>query len=297
MGLNPGRIIMTTDGPNEGQDGGTYGSAAAAEGWRRIAGARTQDVDRITERMLDLAGIEPGYRVLDVAAGAGEPTLLAARRVGPNGFVLATDIADRLLSYLDEAAKEAGLANVETRVMDARQLDLEPASFDAAICRMALMLIPERDLALAGIRRALRPGRKLAVVVMSTAEKHPHIAQSLAIARRHAGLPPAPFEDPGMFALGDPAVLRACFERAGFRDVTIEPVVGQQRFPSLAAAMEHRRNVLPEMRPLLASLSDAEQDAVWAEIEEVMRQFEGVDGVVVPNERLLCVGTKEQDDR
>jgi SAM-dependent methyltransferase len=287
---------LTTDGPNEGQDGGTYGSAAAAEGWRRRAAFRAQDLGRSTERMLDLAEIGPGHRVLDVAAGTGEQTLLAARRVGPNGSVLATDIAVRLLTYLDESAKEAGLANVETRVMDARQLDLEPASFDAAICRMALMLIPDRDMALAGIRRALKPGKKLAVAVFSTAEKLPHIALSLAIARRHAGWPPAPFEDPGMFALGDPAVLRTTFERSGFHEVTIETVAGGQRFPSLAAAMQDRRDALPEMRPLLASLSDAEQDAVWAEIEEVMRQFEGVDGVVIPIERLLCVGTKEQDD-
>jgi len=217
---------------------------------------------------------------------------MAARRVGPNGFVLATDIADRMLAYLSEAAREAGLANVETRVMDARQLDLEPESFDAAICRLALMLIPERDKALAGIQRALKPGKKMAVVALSAAEKLPHIASSMAIGRRHAGLPPAPFEDPGMFALGDPAVLRAAFERAGFREVTIETVASQQRYPSLAAAMQHRRNSLPELRPILAGLSDAERDAVWDEIEEVMRQFEGADGVVVPNERLLGVATK-----
>jgi len=283
---------MTADRRDGGQDGGAYGSAEAAEGWRRGAAERAQDLGPITERMLDLAGIEPGHRVLDVAAGTGEQTLLAARRVGPHGFVLATDVADRMLAHLSEAAREASLANVETRVMDARQLELEPESFDAAICRLALMLIPERDKALAGIRRALKPGKKLAVVVLSTAEKLPHIAASLAIARRHAGLPPAPFEDPGMFALGDPTVLRAVFERAGFRDVAIETVASEQRFPSLAAAMQHRRNSLPEMRPLLARLSDTERDAVWDEIEAVMRRFETADGVVVPTERLLGVGTK-----
>src|SRR5215213_4960884 len=174
------KMNMTTDGRDGGQDGGTYGSAAAAEGWRQSATARAQTMGPITERMLDLAGIQPGHRVLDVAAGTGEQTLMAARRVGPNGFVLATDIADQMLAYLSEAAQKAGLANVETRVMDARQLDLEPESFDAAICRSALMLIPERDKALAGIRRALRPAKKLAVIVMSTAEKFPHIATSLA---------------------------------------------------------------------------------------------------------------------
>src|SRR5262249_35550289 len=106
---------MTTDWRDGDQDRGADASAAAAEGWRRGAAGRAQELGPITERMLDFAGIEPGYRVLDVAAGTGEQTLLAARRVGPNGVVLATDIADRMLAYLSDAAKEAGLANVQTR--------------------------------------------------------------------------------------------------------------------------------------------------------------------------------------
>ena len=241
--------------------------------------------------MLDLAGIGSGHRVLDVAAGTGEACDGGEAR-GSHGFVLATDIAERMLAYLDEAARKEGLTNVQTRLMDARLLELEPKSFDAAICRLALMLIPERDKALAGIQRALKPGTRFAAIVPSTAEKLPHISESLAIARRHAGLPPEPFEDPGMFALGDPAMLCSTFERAGLREVTVEIVSSVQRFPSLAAAMEHRRNSLPEMRPFLEQLSGAKRKAVWKEIEMLMRQFEQSDGVIVPTERLVAVGSK-----
>src|ERR1700682_2728686 len=129
---------------NAEQGGGTYGSAEAAEGWRRTAAARAQVLVPITERMLDLAAITLGNRVLDVAAGTGEQTLLAARRVGANGSVLATDVAATMLAGAAAAARQAGLGNVETRILDARTLDLEPASFDGAISRLALMLIPER---------------------------------------------------------------------------------------------------------------------------------------------------------
>src|SRR5262245_51534225 len=282
---------MTQSDRAGSHDEGTYGSAMAAEGWHHGAAGRA-DLLPITERMLDLANIGSGHRVLDVAAGTGEQTLIAARRVGPNGFVLATDIAERMLAYLKEAARREGLTNVQTRLMDARLLELEPESFDAAICRLALMLIPEREKALARIKRALKPGTKFAAIVPSTAEKLPHISESLAIARRHAGLPPASFEDPGMFALGDPTVLRSTFERAGFREVAVEIVATAQPFSSLAAAMEHRRNSLPEMRPFLERMSDAKREAVWKEIETVMRQFERSDGVIVPTERLVAVGTK-----
>ena len=138
----------------EQSDGGVYGSTVAAAGWQRGAAGRA-DLRPITDRMLNLAGIRPGHRVLDVAAGTGEQTLMAARRVGPGGFVLATDIADRMLAYLDEAARNEGLTNVQTRLVDARLLELKRDSFDAAICRLALMLIPERHKALTAIHRAL----------------------------------------------------------------------------------------------------------------------------------------------
>jgi ubiquinone/menaquinone biosynthesis C-methylase UbiE len=283
---------MTQASGHQSHNIGIYGSAIAAEGWRRGAAGRA-DLRPITERMLALAAIGPGHRVLDVAAGNGEQTLMAARLVGPRGSVLATDIADRLLAYLDEAARNEGLTNVRTRLMDARRLELEPESFDAAICRLALMLIPEREKALAGIHRALKPGTRFAAVVLSTAEKLPHTSQSLAIARHHAGLPPAPFEDPGLFALGDPAVLRNVFEQAGFREVAVETVPSLQLFPSFAAAMEHRRNSLPEIRPLLEQMSDAKRETVWKEIETVIRRFEQSDGtVIIPTERLDAVGTK-----
>src|SRR5262249_12268835 len=144
----------------ERSDGGVYGSAvSAAAGWQRGAAGRA-DLRPITDRMLGRAGIRPGHRVLDVAAGTGEQTLMAARRVGPDGFVLATCIADRMLAYLDEAARNEGLTNVHTRLVDARLLELERDSFDAAICRLALMLIPERHKALTAIHRALKAGAR-----------------------------------------------------------------------------------------------------------------------------------------
>lgn len=242
--------------------------------------------------MLDLAGIGLGNRVLDVAAGTGEQTLLAARRVGANGSVLATDIAARMLAGAAEAARQAGLGNVETRVVDARSLDLERASFDGAISRLALMLIPERNKALAGIHRALKPGKRFVAVVLATAAESPFIALPMTVAGRRAGTPLAPFEDPGMFALGDPTVLRATFEQAGFLDVAVEAVSVIRRFASLAVGMQNCRDILPEVAQLMAHLSKVECDAAWTEIQESMHQFEGTDGFVVPQTYLIGVGTK-----
>lgn len=200
----------------EDQAGPTYGSSEAATGWQRSAAVRAQLLMPLTERMLDLAGVGVGHRVLDVAAGTGEQTLAAARRVGPTGEVLATDIAAQMLALAAEAAAQAGLGNVETRLRDARNLDLEPESFDAAISRLALMLVPERARAMAGIHRALKTGKKFAVLVLATADECPFTALPMGIAGRYAGTPQAPFGDPGMFALGDPATLAAAYRTPDF---------------------------------------------------------------------------------
>ena len=219
-------------------------------------------------------------------------SLAAARRVGPTGAVLATDIAAQMLALAAEAAAQAGLRNVETRVLDARDLDLEPESFDAAISRLALMLLPGRAHALAGIHRALKPGKKFVALVMATAGECPFIALPMGIAARRAGTPQAPFGDPGMFALGDPAVLAAAYQDAGFREVAVEAAPVQRRFPSLAVAVQNVRDLLPEIPQLLMHAADAERTAAWAAIEAALRQFDGADEFIVPQTYLIGVGTK-----
>src|SRR5262249_42065761 len=156
--------------------------------------------------------------------------------------------------------------NVETRVLDARHLDLEPESFDAAISRLALMLLPERAQALAGIHRALKSGGKFVGLVLATADECPFIALPMGVAAGRAGTPQAPFGDPGLFALGDPAVLAAAYRDAGFRAVAVEAVLFQRRVPSLAVAVQTVRDLLPEIPQLLMQATDAERAAAWAEI-------------------------------
>ena len=158
---------MTSNEPGgagtPGADAGNavFIQAGAGAAWQGGAAVRAQSFGPATDLMMALAGLKRGDRVLDVAAGTGEQTLLAARRVGPTGWVLATDLSASMLETADEQAREAGLANVETRVMDARNLDLESDAFDAVISRMGIMLMPEREKALAELLRVLKPVRKV----------------------------------------------------------------------------------------------------------------------------------------
>src|SRR3954447_928329 len=101
----------------------------AAEPWHRWGPTLEAWLGQATETMLDMAGVAPTPRGLHGPAGAGGQTLAAARRVGPDGHVLATDISSNILAFAERSAREAGLDNVETRVLDGEQLGVEPGTF------------------------------------------------------------------------------------------------------------------------------------------------------------------------
>src|SRR4051794_4030800 len=155
---------MAMDRPQQTGAGDAWKSGDVASDWQKGTAAREQALSPVTELMFDLAGVSTGTRVLDLGAGTGNQTVLAAQRAGPGGSVLATDISSPMLDLARKAAVAAGLLNIETRVMDAQDLDLPSGSFDAAIARFSLQLVPDLQRALIEVRRVLKPGGRLAVV-------------------------------------------------------------------------------------------------------------------------------------
>ena len=196
---------------------------SAAEAWNRWGPLLTRWLGPATELMLDMTDVGKGGRVLDVAAGAGEQTLTAARRVGPTGYVLATDISAGILNFAAENAKLAGCANVDTAVADGEMLDaLSAEPFDAVISRVGLIYFPDQNRALVGMRDHLKPGGKVGAIVYSTADRNPFFSIPVGIIRRRAALPAPLPGQPGPFSLGDPAVLAKRLTDAGFHDVHID---------------------------------------------------------------------------
>jgi SAM-dependent methyltransferase len=265
----------------------------AAEAWHRWGPFLGEWLGPATERMLDLAGVQTGSRVLDVAAGAGEQTLRAAHRVGPAGHVLATDISPAILEYAAAAARAAQLSHVETRELDGEALDELPAGiFDAVISRVGLIYFPDQQKALAGMNRVLKPGGRIGAIVYSTPENNAFFAIPVSIIRRRAKLPPPVPGQPGPFSLGADGVLAAALERAGFRNVIVDKMDSPVRSPSAAECVRFERESFGALHQMMATLSDDERADTWREIEGALRKFEGPDGFVGPCEMLVAAGVK-----
>lgn len=174
---------------------------------------------RFGERLVDVAGVQAGDEVLDIAAGRGAATFPALARVGDGGRVVATDAAEAMVRHL--ASDLDGVANASARVMDAQALDFPDESFDVVLCAFGVMFFPDRGRALAEWRRVLRPGGRVGVSVPMGANDELMFFGD--VARTYAGravrplpTPPAPFE------------LRPLLEDAGFVD--IEEVDDEQEF-------------------------------------------------------------------
>ena len=264
----------------------------AAAAWHRWGPTLDAWLGPATAVMLDLAAIGPGDRVLDVAAGAGEPALSVAARVGPTGSVLATDISANILAFAAEVARERGLSNVETRVMDGEHLELPDASFDAVLSRVGLIYFPDRQGALAEARRVLKPGGRISVMVYSTPDRNPFFSIPVAIIRRHAQLPPPSPAQPGPFSLGGPGVLEGTLRDAGFGEVEVRAIPSPLRLPSAAECVRFERESFGALHQMMGKLTPEHQQAVWEEIEAELRQFERDGAFVGPCEMLAGAGTR-----
>jgi SAM-dependent methyltransferase len=265
----------------------------AAEAWHRWGPTLRNWLGPASERMLELAAVKSGCRVLDVAAGAGDQTLQAAARVGPGGSVLATDISPAILTFAAAAAQRAGHVNVTTRAMDGEHLELPDAAFDAVISRVGLIYFPDQQQALSEMRRVLVPGGRVAAIVYASAERNGFFSVPVSIVRRHAKLgPPAPGQ-PGPFSLGAPGVIEQAFSRAGFKNVRAEVVSAPLRMKSAAECLRFEQESFGALQQMLSSLEPSARDKAWIEVGSALREFEHrADGFVGPCELVIAVGTK-----
>jgi SAM-dependent methyltransferase len=265
-----------------------------AEGWNEHSVQIGNWLRESTDAMLAMADVGPGARVLDVAAGAGDQTLDIAKRLGPTGSVLATDLSPAILEFAKEKARRAGYRNVETQAADGENLKVMDASFDAAICRLGLMFFPDPGKGLREMFRSLKSGGRACIMVFSTPDKNPCVTLLLSTAFKHAGLPPRdPYQPGGLLSLGKPGLIDELFRQAGFSQVATTKVTAPFRLPSVKDYLDFVRTSASPIVQILERLDGAARDAAWAEIESKLSAFNTPNGWEGPNELLLTIGRRE----
>ena len=263
-----------------------------AASWHRWGPTLHDWFGGVSKAMLDLARIEPGQHVLDIAAGAGEPALSAAERVGPGGHVLATDLSENILGFAQKVADDRKLRHFTTRTMDGENLALADGSFDAVLCRFGLMYMPHRARALAEWRRVLKPGGRAVVAVYSTPDRNGWGAVPIAVIRRRAQLPPPLPGQPGPFSLGGENVLEDALREAGFSSMETERLSAPLRMGSAAECIRFERESFGAFNQMMAHLPWEERQAIWDEAQVAMQVFEGPNGFEAPCEPIVGVGVK-----
>ncbi|MHA1151994.1 MAG: class I SAM-dependent methyltransferase [Alphaproteobacteria bacterium] len=264
-------------------------SAAAWDKWFHIieGGARA-----LSDRMIELAAIGPGARVLDVASGLGDPAVTAARRAGPSGHVLATDLSEEMLGYGRKRAAKLGLANIEFRQMDGQALEVPEAAFDAVLCRWGVMFLADLDAALAGFRCCLKPGGRLVAAFWGPAGRVPGVGLGSRVVHDYLGLAP-PNEGAGTpFACSDVAAFERRVAAAGFEEVRGEWVNVPFVFESAEQATRFRRERSKPLCERIAGFPLERQEAAWTALTEAMRAFETPEGTVRLNNAAYCVSAR-----
>lgn len=207
-------------GPNAEQV--RYWNEAAGETWATREDALDQVIAPIGERVLALANALPGENVLDVGCGCGATTIELARQVAPTGAVLGIDVSRPMLERA--RARARALTNTSFVLADAQTAELGRECFDLLFSRFGVMFFADPSAAFENLRRALRPGGRIAFVCWQRIQQNPWmLVPALAIARCVPVSPPDP-NAPGPFAFADPERVSAILSGANFGEVVVDGV-------------------------------------------------------------------------
>jgi enediyne biosynthesis protein CalE5 len=263
---------------------------SAATGWRKWSELIDRSAGRISERLVELAGVEPGSRVLDIAAGYGEPSLTAAKAAGPDGSVVASDISAEMLAYGRERAEAAGLENVEFLQADASALDLPHESFDAAVSRFGIIFEPDGEGAAAKVRGFLKPGGRMAIASWGTPEQVPFLAIPMQTTMKKLDVPPPPPGTPGPLSRPTHEAIGGLLEGGGFSDVQVEDADVTFEWESPEDFTTFVREIAPPISAMMEGHPDDVKAEAWDAITEAVREKVGDGAVSFTNRVLLASG-------
>jgi SAM-dependent methyltransferase len=278
--------------------------AASLQGWSSVAGDWAELAERIDQQlrpaaewMIEAVAPRSGDRVLELAGGPGTLSILLAGRVAPGGSVLHTDFSEAMVEAARERFRSESVEGIESRVMDAEQIDLPDGSMDIVACRMGYMLMADPAAALRESARVLSPGGRLALAVWTDARSNPWVALAMQAVMTELNAPPPPPDAPGMWSLGDRERVEGLLRDAGLEDVRLEILDAQTEFDSAAQWIEGTRRLAGPLRALFANLEESVREEIERRMLELARPYEQPDGrLEMPEQMLVASATRQGSD-
>lgn len=235
-------------------------------------------------RLVELAEIPGGARVLDVAAGRGAILFPVAEQIGEQGRVIGIDLAAAMVRETASEIICLGLTSAEMRQMDAEQLEFPDSSFDCVLCGFALFFFPQLGRALSEFYRVLKPGGRFAATTFGESDErmewYEQLLTAYKISRPILGTQP----------LEKPAELEAALNQAGFTDIQIRA----EDYESIYADEEEwwARLWASGDRAVLEKLEPEARHRFQADAFEKIQMFKQPDGIHRPYRVLFTLGNR-----
>ena len=242
-----------------------------AAGWKKWDPVTMEFLQPMKEAIINYLQPKDGQKILDIAAGTGEPALSIAASI-KNGVVTITDISEEMMEIAREKAIAKELSNIETVICDASDLPFENGSFDAVSCRFGFMFFPDIQLAANEIYRVLKPGGRFATTVWNFPEKNFWVTAIMGTIMRLMEIPPPPPEVPGMFRCCKPGRMRDILEKAGFNDIEEREVLSTLKTESVDEYWEMMTEIGASVVAALSQADESMQSKIKEEVFRLIKQ-------------------------
>lgn len=267
---------------------------AASAGWINRRAEVSSPTRLITEHMIALSGISPGFHVLDLACGVGDPAFTLAEMVGEEGRVLGLDLADAMVEGARSWATKHEVNNTEFRaIQNELELGVHNESFDLCTCRHGLMFMPDPGLALHAMAIAAKKGGRITISTWGLPQNSPAFTLLGQVIDRHAQVPAPESNAPGLFAMPTPEMHKRLFESIGFRNIEVHLFDCSVLTADNPEDMWEKITVMGgPMVKLIADLQSSVGERIQKDFIYTLYEMFAEDRVVLKAEAIVTTGTK-----
>lgn len=264
-----------------------------AQYWARYGDTIRTMFEPLTRALIERTGIREGQSVLDVAGGAGEPSITIAETIAPGGSVTCTDAVLEMVEAARVEANRRSVTNIQFRQCTADALPFPDQSFDAVVCRLGAMFFPDPLAAVREMLRVSKPNGSLGFVVWHKSEVNPFCYLVTRVIDQHISPAVADPDAPNAFRFAEPGKLAGVLKQAGAVDVQESVIKFDLAAPiSSVEFWTMRSQTSDTLREKLKRLPPAEQSQVAAEVEHSVKQFFPKNQMNFPAQMVLVTGKK-----